>query len=38
MLIVALAVAPGGLIASTLFLALRPERAQYPPLPPDLAD
>jgi hypothetical protein len=38
MLIVALAVVPGGLIASTVFLTLTPELPEYPPLPPGLPD
>ncbi|MDR2373757.1 MAG: hypothetical protein LBD77_06610 [Bifidobacteriaceae bacterium] len=38
MLIVALAVVPGGLVAATAFLALRPEVASYPPPDPGLPD
>jgi hypothetical protein len=38
MLVVSLAVVPGGLTASTVFLALRPELAEYPPLPPGTPD
>jgi hypothetical protein len=38
MLIVSLVVVPGGLIASTVFLSVRPELREYPPLPPGLAD
>ncbi|MDR3360242.1 MAG: MetS family NSS transporter small subunit [Bifidobacteriaceae bacterium] len=38
MLVVALVVVPGGLIASTVFLVVKPELAEYPPLPPGLPD
>ncbi|MDR2379322.1 MAG: hypothetical protein LBD70_07870 [Bifidobacteriaceae bacterium] len=37
-LIVSLAVVPGGLIVATVFLLVKPERPQYPRLPPDLSD
>ncbi|MDR2566886.1 MAG: MetS family NSS transporter small subunit [Bifidobacteriaceae bacterium] len=38
MLIVALAVVPGGLVASTVFLSVKPELPEYPALPPGLTD
>ncbi|MDR2381268.1 MAG: MetS family NSS transporter small subunit [Bifidobacteriaceae bacterium] len=38
MLIVALLVVPGGLVASTVFLAAQPELPAYPPLPPGQTD
>ncbi|MDR1188819.1 MAG: MetS family NSS transporter small subunit [Bifidobacteriaceae bacterium] len=38
MLIVSLLVVPGGLIASTIFLSLKPELSEYPPMPPGMSD
>jgi len=38
MLIVSLAIVPGGLAASAIYLIRKPEVAQYPALPPGLAD
>jgi hypothetical protein len=38
MLVVSLVVVPGGLAASAVFLALRPEVPAYPPLPPGMPD
>jgi hypothetical protein len=36
--VVSLLVVPGGLIASTVFLALKPELKEYPPLPEGMGD
>ncbi|MDR1824440.1 MAG: methionine/alanine import family NSS transporter small subunit [Bifidobacteriaceae bacterium] len=38
MMVVALAIIPGGLIASTIFLARRPELDGYPALPDGVSD
>ena len=38
MLVVSLLIVPGGLIASTIFLKLRPELEAYPELPANLHD